>query len=701
MKIYRLVPLCLLFAGLALPLAAQETNEEKIEVPEYGSLKSFWGRNDGVKSDSGSSSGSGLFSGLFGSSKTHEKFKGKFIATLSSLKVVAPAGIIPEQTGLQLARREAIGEHSVPVPLSSIKTYAEQVLDRLLRNSGITGVNPKVVIVADQQIHGHAFPDGTILLTLGAIRNLKTEDQLAALLSHELSHIILNHNDSDWFMGAQEQGLAVLQFGLDLRENIKKARSKTGEHNEFEDLKIRYIAKGVVFGSQLLIASPFSRVQEDEADLLGVDLFARANYSTDDMDRMMEALVSQEKQNLEDAKKRKADQEEALKELPKLGREKKAGEKKGLFKSVLVVLDGLFDKITDSITDQYGAKHRVATERRAALGEYLDREYDDAKPVKAESQKWLKVKGTAAIEAVLDGYRHVYLARNAINGDDYQTAAVEIRTALRHLGRGHGSALSTAGLIEARAGRIREAERYFKRSLSVEQPVLSAYTVYAELLRRENRPKESGLILRRAVADLKDPPQLLPDQIDLARMDGAKQPKKAQTRIAALFARCKLSPLKKLSNFCKDAVQGKYTRLPKLPANDNLALGKDGRLVEITGTSLRVRDGPDRTFPVLATVRKGAKLEVLGDRNRWLQIRTESGAVGWVAKSYTRAVIPTVAAAPAIQKLQMTRPVSRQAGGSSGNDFVARLKKLKQAHEQGLVTDAEYDAKRKELLKSL
>jgi hypothetical protein len=49
----------------------------------------------------------------------------------------------------------------------------------------------------------------------------------------------------------------------------------------------------------------------------------------------------------------------------------------------------------------------------------------------------------------------------------------------------------------------------------------------------------------------------------------------------------------------------------------------------------------------------------------------------------------------------MTRPVSRQAGGSSGNDFVARLKKLKQAHEQGLVTDAEYDAKRKELLKSL
>ena len=283
-------------AGLTMPVAGQVSSDK------------------GDKSDSGSS-GSGLFGGLFGSSKTHEKFKGKFIATLKSRAVPPPENLTPEQTGLQLARREALGEHAVPVPLPSIQAYAEAVLDRLLKGSGITGMTPKVIVTADQQIHGHAFPDGTIFLTLGAIRDMDTEDQLAALLAHEVSHIILKHHGSDWFMDSQERGLAALQFALEIREKIEKARGKKEGENTFEDLKMRYIAKSVVFGSQLLIASPFSRTQEDEADLLGTDLLANAGYSIDDMDLMMAKLVAQEEQNLEDAKKRKADHSKVLEDL--------------------------------------------------------------------------------------------------------------------------------------------------------------------------------------------------------------------------------------------------------------------------------------------------------------------------------------------------------------------------------------------------
>ena len=280
-------------AGLTMPAAAQENSDNSVDVPQYDSFKSYWGRDKGDNSDSGSS-GPGLFGGLFGSSKTHEKFKGKFIATLDSRTVPPPENSTPEQTGLQLARRESLGEHAVPVPLPSIQAYAEAVLDRLLKGSNITGVTPKVVVTADQQIHGHAFPDGTIFLTLGAIRNLDTEDQLAALLAHEVSHIILKHHGSDWFMDGQERGLTALQFALEIREKIEKARGKKEGENTFEDLKMRYIAKSVVFGSQLLIASPFSRTQEDEADLLGTDLLANAGYSIDDMDLMMAKLVAQE-----------------------------------------------------------------------------------------------------------------------------------------------------------------------------------------------------------------------------------------------------------------------------------------------------------------------------------------------------------------------------------------------------------------------
>jgi Zn-dependent protease with chaperone function len=697
-KFFRIASVCFLVSGFAQPLSAQDTEENKIEVPQFGSFKSFWNRNDGEKDDSssGSSSGSSIFGGLFGNGKTHEKFDGKYIATLNSLTVSAPVGITPDQTGLQLARREAIGEHGVPVPLPAIKFYAERVLDRLLRASGVTGVTPNVVIIAEQQIHGHAFPDGTIFLTLGAIRNLKTEDQLAALLSHELSHIVLKHHDSDWFMATQEQGLAALQFGLDLRQQIKKAQGKSADDNSLEDLKIRYLAKGVVFGSQLLIASPFSRAQEDEADLLGVDLLAKANYSINDMDRMMEKLVSQEKQNFEDAKKHKVDQKQAIKDLAA------EGKSKGLFKSIVSALDGVFDKITESMTAEFGALHRAAVERRESLDEYLDREYGDAKPVKAEKEQWLAARGTPETKAVLEGYRHVYQARNAINGDDYKTAVAEIRSALRFLGRNHGPALLTAGLIDARAGRTRSAERYLRQSLAAEQPVLSAYAIYAELLRRSNRPKVSGLILSRAVKDLNDPPQLLPDQIEFARVAGPKQKQQTKVKIGALTTRCKLSPLKKLSELCDEAVAGKYTRLQALSRKPE----GGGQFVEITGSSLRVRNGPDGKAAILTSVRRGDQLSVLGGQDSWVQIMTENGTVGWVAKGYTRVVGSKIKMLPVKQTIHKARPKNMrpktfQTQTSAGNDIIGRLKKLKKAHELGLVTDAEFNAKRKELLKLL
>ena len=672
--------------GLAMPVAAQENSDNSVDVPQYDSFKSYWGRDKGEKSDSGSS-GSGLFGGLFGSSKTHEKFKGKFIATLNSRAVTSPENSTPERTGMQLARREALGEHAIPVPLPSIQTYAKAVLDRLLKGSNISGVTPQVVVIADQQIHGHAFPDGTIFLTLGAIRNLDTEDQLAALLAHELSHIILKHHGSDWFMDGQERGLAALQFALEIREKIEKARGKKEGENTFEDLKMRYIAKSVVFGSQLLIASPFSRTQEDEADLLGTDLLANAGYSIDDMDLMMAKLVSQEKQNLEDAKQRKADHSKVLEDL--------AGqkEKKGFLDALVGLTDSLFDTITESINDEFGASHAAAQERRDALGEYLVREYDDARPVAAEETKWKKVKDTGAMKALHTGYRHVYQARNAINGDDYDTAVREIQQALKHLGPRHGAPRLTAAIINARAGRFDPAAAYFRQSLAAETPVLSAYASYAELLRRANRPRESEALLKRAALELNDPPQLLPDRIDHARRTLAAQPRQNKAEVAALITRCKLSPLKKLPKFCNDAQKGKYQRLTPLKGETKRALGGPGRSVEITGTSLNVRQGPGGIYTPIAKVRKGMVLSVLDEKNGWLHIRADGGIEGWVSARYTRAATAGLPRKP-------TRAAPPPRAANSGN-IEERLRKAKELHGKGLMTDEEYAAARKKILKSL
>ena len=56
-----------------------------------------------------------------------------------------------------------------------------------------------------------AFADGGIIVTFGFRRNFKNEDEVAALLAHELSHLLLNHHASDSFTESQEDLLRGLE----------------------------------------------------------------------------------------------------------------------------------------------------------------------------------------------------------------------------------------------------------------------------------------------------------------------------------------------------------------------------------------------------------------------------------------------------------------------------------------------------------
>ncbi len=104
------------------------------------------------------------------------------------------------------ASKEAIGEQKdidenritrgiLSVP--SFTNYATTVLEKLKRASAVEQVPGQVIVVANDQMDAGATADGNIFISSGYIRELKNEDQLAALLAHELSHVLLKHHDSN------------------------------------------------------------------------------------------------------------------------------------------------------------------------------------------------------------------------------------------------------------------------------------------------------------------------------------------------------------------------------------------------------------------------------------------------------------------------------------------------------------------------
>jgi predicted Zn-dependent protease len=113
----------------------------------------------------------------------------------------------------------------------------------------------EVRVFEDKQVNAFALPGGKIGVYTGLLKVATSQDQLAAVLGHEVAHVIAGHSAervSDQM--AAQLGLSVVQASTGI------------------DAQMLGVATNVFF---LL---PHSRTHESEADLLGMDYMARAGF---------------------------------------------------------------------------------------------------------------------------------------------------------------------------------------------------------------------------------------------------------------------------------------------------------------------------------------------------------------------------------------------------------------------------------------
>jgi predicted Zn-dependent protease len=117
------------------------------------------------------------------------------------------------------------------------------------------GTNWEVRVFEDKQVNAFALPGGKIGVYTGLLKVATNQDQLAAVLGHEVAHVIAGHSAERVSESmAAEMGLSVVQ-------------ATTGVNSQMLG-----VATNVFF---LL---PHSRTHESEADLLGMDYMAKAGF---------------------------------------------------------------------------------------------------------------------------------------------------------------------------------------------------------------------------------------------------------------------------------------------------------------------------------------------------------------------------------------------------------------------------------------
>ncbi len=201
-------------------------------------------------------------------------------AVLTSVEDIAEASnFTPEET-YQLGRAvaaSAIGNNDL-YQNDELSKYLNSICQSIVINSN--GTDPFkgyfVGVIDSEIVNAFATPGGHILITRGMLKNTNSEDELAAVIAHEISHIQLNHSMKAISKNAWSKGLtniAVSPFADELLSNAFSSITTT------------------------LLDSGYSKTTEYEADENAIILMQNTGYNPNAMFRMLESLDKNSKSN--------------------------------------------------------------------------------------------------------------------------------------------------------------------------------------------------------------------------------------------------------------------------------------------------------------------------------------------------------------------------------------------------------------------
>ena len=154
-----------------------------------------------------------------------------------------------------------------------------RVGDRLIQAAGLGNRSWDYAVFTSNSPNAFVLPSGKIGVTTGLLALVQNDDQLAAVIGHEIAHVVAQH------AAERYSQTAATQIGLQV------AAGAAGDYGQ---------AVGAFggLGAQLGVLLPFSRQHELEADRLGVDYVQRAGYRPSESVALWRLMAAQRQTNV-------------------------------------------------------------------------------------------------------------------------------------------------------------------------------------------------------------------------------------------------------------------------------------------------------------------------------------------------------------------------------------------------------------------
>lgn len=351
---------------------------------------------------------------------------------------------VGEEKDLAQQRGESMGF----VPLTTLQTYLNRVRARLLGGSGVTGVPGRVVVLANGGFAAYSTPDGNVYLAMGWLPFLSDEDEVAAILAHELSHVLLTHHSADILVGMRKRAQSMHELGLAARTAVD--RSAASARSDQKALTVSQLVSEV---SDKAVMPAWGRRQERDADLLGVDLLVRAGYSPVAMASMLEKYRAWEQKT-----------KEADDAYWERARQTAASDIGAALKMSL-----------DRFLGELSASHPDTGQRLDDVAAYVDRHYADRSLPDPITASWNALRAAPDVREVVRNYEMAFAAKKLLE----RGRAREAHTYAQSSASGRTASHAYPNWILARSagalGRSGEAVTALERAVKANEPIRAVY----------------------------------------------------------------------------------------------------------------------------------------------------------------------------------------------------------------------------------
>ena len=182
--------------------------------------------------------------------------------------------LFPEEQDIAIGRQyapEIEKQMGGRIPDPVLQNYVDSVGQNVARVSHKPYLEYSFVALNDKSVNAFALPGGAVFVTKGMLEKLDSEAQLAAILSHEVTHIVARDVSNAM---SNQIGISLLLSAV------------TSEKTPQSILTIADL-------TQQIVGLKYSRKDEMEADLGGLHYMVKAGYNPHGMVETMQMLQNQ------------------------------------------------------------------------------------------------------------------------------------------------------------------------------------------------------------------------------------------------------------------------------------------------------------------------------------------------------------------------------------------------------------------------